>query len=81
MFVDRRLANSPRYWLNKPDGADMRVPDEVMRSVVFVGRGKDANATPTWTGTAFIVGVQNPQLAILLILLLANISPQNELMK
>ena len=62
MFVDRRLANSPRYWLNKPDGADMRVPDEVMRSVVFVGRGKDANATPTWTGTAFIVGVQNPQL-------------------
>jgi len=59
MFVDRRLGNTPRYYLKKPKDWRMRVPNEVCGCVAFVGRIIDKNGQQesVLLGTAFIVSM------------------------
>lgn len=56
MFIDRRMANVERYYLQPPADAFMQVPDEVLKCVVFVGRPNGSGGLKI-TGTAFLVSV------------------------
>jgi hypothetical protein len=57
MFVDRRLAGKPTYYLARPEDWGMRIPDVLRDCVVFVGRvvGNQKKRM----GTGFIVGVES----------------------
>ena len=61
MFLDTRLGNFPRWWLAPPKDQLMRVPDEVVKSVVFVGTRTYHGGVErtTWRGTAFKVSVRS----------------------
>ena len=57
MFLDTRLSNTPRWYINKPKGWNMRIHDSILDCVVFVGRilRKGSQEENRLTGTAFIV--------------------------
>jgi hypothetical protein len=38
MILDARLANTPKWYVNPPPGFNMRVPTEILKSVVFLSR-------------------------------------------
>jgi hypothetical protein len=58
MFLDVRLANSPRWYICRPRDADMRVPDSILRSVAFIGVPEGTKtARTTFTATGFFVEV------------------------
>jgi hypothetical protein len=52
-LVDRRFGDGLRYYLTEPKDIDMRVPDQIRKTVLFVRRESD----PEYRGTAFIVTV------------------------
>jgi hypothetical protein len=54
--VDFRLGNSPVYYLFPQEDMNMRVPDPILKSVVFIGvRNEDGE--PVYRSTAFFVSV------------------------
>src|SRR5436305_1917453 len=59
MFADTRWAGHPRWFLSCPKDYFMRVPEEIIDCVVYVGRiiQKGTIAEPVLTGTAFLVSV------------------------
>jgi len=58
-LVDERFADGPRYYLSEPKDIDMRVPDEIRKTVLFVGLPEIPD--PEYRGTAFIVTVPGTQ--------------------
>src|ERR1043166_4605939 len=60
LYCDRRLGNVKKYYSYKPDDWDMRIPDELLHCVCFLGvriaDGPDARKFYSF-GTAFFVGV------------------------
>ena len=62
MYLDRRLGDTPRWFNEPPDDADMRVPDEVLKCVCFIGISNPVDGEPddvadVWLGgTGFFVG-------------------------
>lgn len=56
MFVDKRLGNTPRYYLDPPKDANMRVPDTLRKSVVFLGKPTTGDGIAL-RATAFCVAV------------------------
>src|SRR5438034_8535121 len=52
-YVDHRLGGIPRYSLTPRKDIDMRVPDEVLKSVVFIG--VQQGAVTKYIGTGFFV--------------------------
>ena len=62
MFLDTRLGNTPRWFLRRKDWS-MRVPDEVLKSVVFVGRivGTGGFERRRCGGTAFIASIRSEE--------------------
>jgi hypothetical protein len=61
MFLDNRLANTPRWFLTPPKDWGMRVPDTVLNCVVYVGRTitKGSVQERRFVGTAFAVEVKS----------------------
>jgi hypothetical protein len=59
MFIDGRLGGSPRRYLIRPQGLNLRIPDEILNGVVFVGYRTSDEAVQgiEWAGTAFAVSV------------------------
>src|ERR1043166_8441369 len=61
LYCDRRLGNVKKYYSYKPDDWDMRIPDELLHCVCFLGvriaDGPDVGRFYSF-GTAFFVGVQ-----------------------
>jgi hypothetical protein len=58
MFVDTRLGNRPRYWLNGPPKESlMLVPEEVRKSVVFLGFRENDTDEFAPRATGFLVGI------------------------
>jgi hypothetical protein len=57
MLLDNRLGGSTRHHFDQypPRDWEMRVPDDVLNSVVFIGR--DCNGRTRWTSTGFLVAV------------------------
>jgi hypothetical protein len=66
VYVDRRLGGVTRYYQTPPVGWLMRVPPEILKSVVFIGhdvpmkRGK--GTVPRFEGTGFLVEVRGDSL-------------------
>jgi hypothetical protein len=58
-LVDERFGDGPRYYLTEPKDINMRVPDQVLKTVVFVGLPEIPD--PEYRGTAFIVTVPGTQ--------------------
>ena len=58
-LVDERFGDGDRYFLSEPKDLDMRVPDQVRKTVVFVGLPEIPD--PEYRGTAFIVTVPGTQ--------------------
>jgi hypothetical protein len=60
-MVDERLAGVTKYFLAPQDDLDMRVSDEVLKCVVFLGTGKNEAGKDhfRYGGTGFIVGVKS----------------------
>ena len=58
-LIDRRFADGDRYYLTPPKDMDMRVPDQVLKAVLFVGLPEIPD--PEYRGTAFIVTVPGTQ--------------------
>jgi hypothetical protein len=54
-LVDERFGDGPRYHLCEPKDIDMRVPDQVRKTVLFVGLPEMPE--PEYRGTGFIVTV------------------------
>src|SRR5208282_2688073 len=52
-LVDERFGDGPRYYLTEPLDIDMRIPDQIRKSVLFVGL--PGTPEPEYRGTAFIV--------------------------
>ena len=67
MFHDTRLGNTPRWFFTRPRDWNMRVPDDVLKSVVFLGRVLEKGSTREFRflGTGFFVSVPSslPDLA------------------
>jgi hypothetical protein len=63
MFLDSRLGNTPRWFLYKPKDWNMRVPDETIKSVVFIGRLLESGGQidAKFSGTGFFVQVPSAQ--------------------
>jgi hypothetical protein len=55
MWTDRRYAGSEQVWLRPPKDAFMRVPDQVLKSSVFIG--KDTANGIEYGGTGYIISV------------------------
>jgi hypothetical protein len=53
--IDTRLGTVPRYYLWPQEEMNMRVPDEMLKSTVFIGMR--VGTEPVYGGTAFLVGV------------------------
>lgn len=62
MVVDTRLAGVPRYFLGQPEDADMRVPDHIVKCVVFLGLR--VGFDPQYVGTAFIVTIKRNRYSV-----------------
>jgi hypothetical protein len=58
-LVDERFGDGPRYYLTEPKDINMRVPDQVLKTVVFVGLPEVPD--PEYRGTAFIVTMPGTQ--------------------
>lgn len=54
--IDRRWGSGERYHLTAPTDIDMRVPDEVRKSVLFIGV-KDDLPEWEWKGTAYLIAL------------------------
>lgn len=54
--VDFRLGGAPRYYLVPQEDMNMRVPDQILKSVVFIGNRNEDNE-PIYRGTAYLVSV------------------------
>jgi hypothetical protein len=52
-LVDGRFGDGPRYYLSEPKDIDMRVPDQIRNTVMFVRTEED----DAYIGTAFVVTV------------------------
>src|SRR5688500_17466283 len=64
-YVDRRLGGVDRWYLHRPRELDMRVPDELLKCVVFIGTteypdGSSEHAEHTLEGTGFIICLSVP---------------------
>jgi hypothetical protein len=59
MFLDDRLANTPRWFFARPADWKMRIPEILRKSVVFLGRFLNTGPTEDsrLTGTGFFVSV------------------------
>lgn len=51
--IDNRIGNAPRYYLWPQEDMNMRVPDEILKSVVFIGTNDEPE--PVYRGTGFLV--------------------------
>lgn len=60
LYLDTRLGGTERWSVGPPKGWGMRVPDEALKSVVFLVRGADP---PSAAGTAFLVSVDSERIA------------------
>src|SRR5262249_43554395 len=62
MFLDVRLGNTPRWFIEPPRDWRMNVPDVVLNNVVFIGVDYPGGGLEpgTWAGTAFFVSVPAP---------------------
>lgn len=58
-LVDERFGDGPRYYLTEPKDIRMRVPDQVLKTVLFVGLPEIPD--PEYRGTGFIVTVPGTQ--------------------
>src|SRR5271163_901073 len=56
MPLDLRLGNSPRWFMSRPEDADMRIPEIILRCVAFIGRQKP-NGDAEFGGTGFFLEV------------------------
>jgi hypothetical protein len=56
IVVDRRFAGGDRYYLTPPKDIAMRVPDDIQKSVLFIGV-YTGSPEPKWSATAYLVGV------------------------
>jgi hypothetical protein len=54
--VDQRFGDGPRHHLTPPKDIDMRVPDQIRKSVAFIGVYGDL-PEPEWRATAYIIAV------------------------
>jgi hypothetical protein len=52
-YVDYRLGGVARHYFTPRKDIDMRVPDEILKCVVFIGR--ESGFDVRWVGTAFLV--------------------------
>jgi len=57
--VDSRFGSGDRYHLTPPKDINMRVPDEIRKSVVFIGVKEDLPEWE-WKGTGYIIAVPEP---------------------
>src|SRR5664279_1818255 len=55
MWTDRRFAGSDQLWLSPPKGALVRVPNQVLKTAVFLGL--DSPTGIEYGGTGYIVSV------------------------
>jgi len=62
MFIDRRLGNTPRFFIAEPRDWRMNVPDVALKNVVFIGQIESVGESEqiTWMGTGFLVLVPAP---------------------
>jgi hypothetical protein len=58
-LVDERFGDGPRYYLYEPKDIDMRVPDQIIKTVLFIGLPDMPE--PEYRGTGFIVTVPGTQ--------------------
>lgn len=61
MFIDNRCGNRDRVFLEKPVDFDMRIPEHLRQSVVYLGRKLDGAKGPYihFAGTGFFVHVDS----------------------
>jgi hypothetical protein len=52
--IDRRFGDGPRHYLTPPKDIDMRVPDDIRKSVLFIGTLEDPD-NPKWRATGYFV--------------------------
>jgi len=57
-WVDRRFGSGDRYHLTPPKDFDMRVPDEIRKSVLFIGVREDLPEWE-WKGTGYLVAIRD----------------------
>lgn len=59
-LIDYRLGGKPRYFVGEPRDWNMRLPDEVLKCVVFIG--KKERGSIKWGGTGFLISLPAKQL-------------------
>jgi hypothetical protein len=55
-LTDRRFADGDRYYLTPPKDIEMRVPDQMRKTVLFIGLTGDL-PEPEWKATGYLVAV------------------------
>jgi hypothetical protein len=59
--TDRRFGDGDRYHLTPPKDIAMRVPDEIRKSVLFIGVREDLPEWE-WKGTGYLIAIAGPNL-------------------
>lgn len=54
--IDRRFGDGDRYYLTPPKDIDMRVPDGIRKTALFIGIKEDPD-NPTWCATGYFLSV------------------------
>jgi len=58
--IDRRFGSGDRYHLTAPKDIAMRVPDEIRKSVLFIGVKEDLPEWE-WKGTGYLIAIRDAQ--------------------
>ena len=58
---DRRFGGKPRYYLTPPKDINMRVPDQIRKSVLFIGVRDDDGAWD-WKATGYLISIPDVRL-------------------
>jgi hypothetical protein len=61
--IDRRFGDGDRYHLTPPKDINMRVPDEIRKSVLFIGTTENPD-NPTWRATGYFLAVPDSIISI-----------------
>jgi hypothetical protein len=59
-YLDQRFGGEDRYHLTPPKGIDMRVPDKIRKSVLFIGVRDEDTLEWVWKGTGYLIAVPQP---------------------
>jgi hypothetical protein len=60
-WIDRRFGGGDRYHLSRPKDSYMRVPDEIRKTVLFIGV-KNRLGAWDWSGTGYLIALSDYQL-------------------